>query len=205
MTTKTLKTKAKRILALFLTLLTVLVLFPSEFAFAEIDTSIFDGGSGTADDPWQIKTLEQLKKFSDSTNGVVDGVVNKTTGETYEGKSIKLTADIDLGSIACWTPIGRWQDFKGTFDGNNHEIKNLSISGSVSSIYDSYLGFFGRVYGKITNLSVSGNISNGTAQCGGIAAYLRQGTIENCYSNIALSAGTEATGGIAVMPSKALR
>lgn len=197
MATRILKPSAKRILTLFLILLTVLVLYPTDFAFAEIDISIFDGGSGTADDPWQIRTLEQLKNFCDSTNGTVDRITGKRTGnESYEGKSIKLTADIDLGSIQKWTPIARWSDFKGTFDGNGHKITNLSVSGAVDSIYDAYLGFFGRVYGKITNLSVSGSVSYGTDECGGIAAELLGGTIENCYSNIAVNAGQEGTGGI---------
>lgn len=190
---KTIKPKAKRISALFLALFTVLMLFPADIAFAEIDTSIFDGGSGTADDPWQIRTLEQLENFRDSTNGTVDRITAERTGnESYEGKSIKLTADIDLSGITYWTPICRWSDFKGVFDGNGHEIKNLSISGYS----DAYPSLFARVHGKITNLKVSGSIDWGYSYSGGIAAYLLGGTIENCYSNVIVGAVSDNSGGI---------
>lgn len=72
----------------------------------------------------------------------------------------KLTADIDCSSITDWTPIGNgsmssWSAtaltftdpeklFVGTFDGQNHSIKNLAMNFSSSGSYDAY-GFFGGI------------------------------------------------------------
>lgn len=61
-----------------------------------------------------ITTAEQLKEFAAKVNA----------GNTFEGKTVTLGADIDLDNGA-WTPIGtNSTPFKGTFDGNNHTISN---------------------------------------------------------------------------------
>ena len=72
-----------------------------------------------------ISTKEELENFSTSVNG----------GTTYSGVTVSLTNDIDLGS-SKFTPIGTFSStstnlpFRGTFDGNNHTIKNLKVSES---------------------------------------------------------------------------
>jgi hypothetical protein len=74
----------------------------------------FDGGTGTASDPYQIATLPQLRYLASLINA-------KNTN--YNTKYYKQTADISLGDgIAEWVPIGvsrNGGDFQGTFDGNN--------------------------------------------------------------------------------------
>ncbi len=81
-----------------------------------VDTSIFEGGSGTAEDPYRISTKEQLVAFAKSLD----------TEILYDGKYVSLTEDIDISDIANWEPIGGSQfAFNGTFDGNGHTIKGL--------------------------------------------------------------------------------
>ncbi|MCD8162031.1 MAG: hypothetical protein LUE09_00900 [Synergistaceae bacterium] len=47
---------------------------------------------------------------------------------SYEGKVVKLTADIDLANEP-WTPVGsNSSSFKGTFDGEGYYIKNIYIN-----------------------------------------------------------------------------
>lgn len=58
----------------------------------------FAGGSGTAEDPWQIETAEQLAKLAVDVNS---GIVDKTHAKEY----FVLTADLDL-SAHRWIPIG---------------------------------------------------------------------------------------------------
>lgn len=54
-----------------------------------------------------------------------------------------MGADIDLDNGA-WTPIGtNSTPFKGTFDGNNHTISNLTVTSS-----GSYVGLFGYIGGN---------------------------------------------------------
>ena len=64
----------------------------------------------------------------------------------FEGKTIKLGADIDLNN-AEWTPIGSaYKDhgFMGNFDGNGYSIKNLKMT-KIAADSDGYVygGLFG--------------------------------------------------------------
>lgn len=116
-------------------------------------------------------------------------------GNTYSGKTVKLMADLDLGS--GWVPIGIVDDvsetFQGTFDGQGYTIEFDAAAPS------SVLGLFGYLHsdGIVQHLKVEGNITNtstSTSSTGGIAAYNR-GTISEC-ANLAHIIGTTA-GGIA--------
>jgi hypothetical protein len=77
----------------------------------------------------EISNLEELKNFRDEVNN----------GETFRGKIVKLTNNIDLANEE-WTPIGknRYNSFKGTFDGQNYIIKNLT---SIKN-QKEHIGFF---------------------------------------------------------------
>ena len=62
------------------------------------------------------------------------------TGEnTFKGQTLVMTEDVDLASIADWTPLSYENFFEGTFDGNNKTISNLTIAQEDNY----YLGFFG--------------------------------------------------------------
>ena len=72
----------------------------------------------------------------------------------FEGKTIKLGADIDLNN-AEWTPIGSaYMDhgFMGNFDGNGKTIKNLTIT-NINPDADGYVyaGLFGVTEGAENN------------------------------------------------------
>ena len=130
-------------------------------------------GSGTENDPYQISTAEGLKWFRDKVNNA------KTPDETKI--CAVLTADIDLNNEE-WTPIGPSESsaYTGTFDGQGHTVRNLSITGDVKRA-----GLFGCVIGgAIRKLTVAGSVSCTVDQgwCGGIAGYAERETIENCAS-----------------------
>ena len=130
-------------------------------------------GSGTENDPYQISTAEGLKWFRDKVNNA------KTPDETKI--CAVLTADIDLNNEE-WTPIGPSESsaYTGTFDGQGHTVRNLSITGDVKRA-----GLFGCVIGgAIRKLTVAGSVSCTVDQgwCGGIAGYAMDETIENCAS-----------------------
>jgi hypothetical protein len=83
---------------------------------------------------------------------------------------------------AVWTPIGPSESsaYTGTFDGQGHTVRNLSITGDVKRA-----GLFGCVIGgAIRKLTVAGSVSCTVDQgwCGGIAGYAERETIENCAS-----------------------
>ena len=80
----------------------------------------------------------ELGMFRDWVNGT-----NEKTATDFEGKTIKLTADIDLNN-AAWTPIGTSTNpFKGVFDGNGKTISNYSIT----AMDDNGSGLFGVIDG----------------------------------------------------------
>ena len=73
-------------------------------------------------------------------------------GDTFEGKTVVLAADIDLKN-ENWTPIGYWETFNGTFDGQNHTISNLKHHGTEE---DCYVGLFGYTENAtIKNLTIN--------------------------------------------------
>ena len=130
-------------------------------------------GSGTESDPYQIGTADQLKLFRDIVNGAGGQTQNR-------GAYAVLTADIDLNNEP-WTPIGPDRDsaYTGTFDGQGHTVKNLSVTVNVQP---GRAGLFGCVKdGTIRKLTVAGSVSCTANQgwCGGIAGYAMDETIEN--------------------------
>lgn len=127
----------------------------------------------------------------------------------FEGYTIKLANDISItqpegapDGWATWTPIGTSaKPFLGTFDGNNHVVSNLTVSGVESA------GLFGCVgkhtnnedkKGEIINLGVDGANVTGTTYAGVIAGQL-YGTMEKCWSSGSVKVpgtGAEAGGGL---------
>lgn len=100
-------------------------------------------GDGTSGDPYRIATLENLIWVREQTNN--------GEGGWSEGTYFLQTADIDLISIDDWEPIGIGhpgvsaapsQSFQGSYDGDNHTIRNLKITDN-----DPYRGLFGYVWG----------------------------------------------------------
>ncbi len=146
-----------------------------------------NGGSGTADSPNEIATLEQLEAFRDYINAGATG---------GEGEYFKLTASIDMsakysvGSGTSWTPIGTSDKapFNSTFDGGGFEISGLYINTE-----DAYQGLFGYSTGTIKNLTVSGSITGGI-DTGGIVGYNAGGRVENCCNTNAVNGGSSVSG-----------
>lgn len=155
----------------------------------EITMSLKPAGSGMKDDPYLIADASQLRWFA--------AQVNDNSKSTI---CAQLTDDIDLESKE-WTPIGKSTSYayKGTFDGNSREIKNLYVTGTTSNHY----GLFGVLGagGTIRNLTVSGRVAitgigSNSYGIGGIVGQLGgAGTIENC-TNKATVSGNFNTAGI---------
>lgn len=96
------------------------------------------GGVSLADDH-RIHSANELIKFA---NGVNNGM-------SYAGVTVLLDSDIDFGSSLSqlFRPIGSFPNnsFKGTFDGQGHAIKNLSVNASLLQ----FVGLFGYTEGAI--------------------------------------------------------
>lgn len=160
----------KKIISLFTTLCIV-------FGVLGIFTVFADGTPADL----EIGTLAQLEAFRDDVN----------SGNTYEGKTVKLTADIDMSEKygegkESWIPIGdndyyNRKKFSGNFDGNGHKISNLYFYNDNENSGISGVGLFAFNSGIIKNLAVDGSITQlHYSLAGGITAE-SDGVIENCY------------------------
>lgn len=132
----------------------------AEFVAESDAAPAFDGGTGTEDDPYQIRTTGQLLLMAQRIN---------TQDEAYVKASYVLTADIDL-SDSVWEPAGTGRGneslnmpekncFRGNFDGGNHRITGLQVS--VTSTDDAAVaGLFGIVRGaRIRNLVLEATVA----------------------------------------------
>ena len=171
------------------------------------DKGYTDDGQGN----YTVTSAEGLKAVADIANNGNLGI------------NITLTENINLTDMD-WTPIGIYDNrYTGTFDGGNHTITGLTVTGS-----DEYAGLFGyigsdgkvmnvtlenvkiesnrdlssvggvagRSYGgKIENCSVSGSVS-GSGIAGGVVGYQSGGFLTGCSSSATVNAGGVA-GGVA--------
>jgi len=160
----------------------------------------YSGGSGTADDPYQIATAADLIALGE-------------TPDDYD-KHFILTADIDLDPNL---PGGRVFDraviapdmndieygfqgtrFTGVFDGDNRTISHLTITGA------SYLGLFGRLgeldrppdrRGEVANVGiVDATIAGRVRWIGALVGGNDGGTVVGCYSSGTVRGGDHAGG-----------
>ena len=166
-------------------------------AFASDPTAWYGNGSATQ---YYIGTAEELAYLSaivGGANGITD---------TFVGKTITLTADIDLAGIDSelykyqmkklsgyswivtpydgkgWIPIGpnaAWP-FRGTFDGTGYVIKNLHIN-RTDGINQGLFGQLGFAYaGSVKNLGLIDVDVTGNNYVGGMIGRA-PGNIENCF------------------------
>ena len=104
----------------------------NNLVFIEVKEETPLTGSGTIEDPYLIYTKEDMKKAS----------LNPSL-------NYKLMADIDYTNENFYE-LGSYQNvFKGTFDGNNHTISNITTKGS------SYSGFIGYNTGTVKNVNLN--------------------------------------------------
>ena len=133
-------------------------------------------GLTSAQDVVEISTVNQLKEFRNAVN----------SGNTYAGKTVKLTADLDL-SGENWKPIGNvaaypGQAFQGVFDGNGKTISNLTSNDETANW--SCAGLFGSISnGTIKDLTLTNVNIQSYHYAAGIVAYKGDNTnvlIQNC-------------------------
>ena len=105
--------------------------------------------------------------------------------EYFEGKTILLMNDIDL-SGSYWTPVGNVTayptvTFKGTFDGQNHIISNLTASDNATGY--AAAGLFGSILGTVKNVTLKDVNIRSTHYAGAVVGYssMHGAIIDNCH------------------------
>ena len=120
---------------------------------------------------YSINNIEGLKWLATTTKD----------GNNFAGKTVQLTTDIDLNNEE-WSPIG---SFNGVFDGQNHTIKNLVVTG-----YNSTVGLFSSTYGEVKNLTVENAKVSGRLNVGVVAG----NPYTSKYTNITVKGHVEVNG-----------
>ena len=123
----------------------------------------YSGGTGTAEDPYQIGTAEDMQAIGTDPNNW--------------DKHFVLIADIDLGQFdgkdgrEKFNVIGTDYDhpFTGVFDGNGHMISNLTCH---------LFYFIDGLNAEVRNLGLIAPVAFG----GALTVRLRTGVVSNCYA-----------------------
>ena len=152
-----------------------------------VSTQALDQGDGTAANPYQIATADDLKAFRNKVNG------GATTACAI------LTADITLDESETWTPIGSSRNkYNGTFDGQGHTISGLNVNEAGSN----EAGLFGDTAWSntspvIKNLTIAdSSFVTARGYAGGVAGW-GGGVFENCHTEASVTVqGNKCAGGI---------
>lgn len=181
--------------------------------YTEINAS-FEGGDGTASDPYRIASARHIQNMS--------SVLKDGTAVYFE-----LAADIDMAGID-WVPLNFADPYTKIvyLDGKGHTISNFYSS------HQSYPSFFGVLYGECRNIRFvnarieanSSSSSNGIlggyigttgkpglvensyiqgsinvvngAPDGGIGGQINTGTVRNCYVDVTVETSDQHYGDI---------
>ena len=151
----------------------------SKYKWNGIDYSPSLTGKGTETNPYLINSPSDMAFFAKDVK----------EGNNYLNKFVKLNCDLNM-SNPNFTGIGDGDfvtnedktteyvlnEFKGTFDGDNHNVEVC--------IYKMYVsGLFNASSGTIKNVSTSGIVYTQNRVAGGIVGYLNGGKVENVTNN----------------------
>ena len=162
-------------------------------------------GDGTAANPYQIRTAEELYWFAQHVNAgrydacamLVDEI---TVNKRVLTESGELVSDAD--SLHRWTAICNVSgSYTGTFNGNGHTISGLYCVGT----YAEYIGLFGRVGngGVVKDVIIEDSYVEGVNSAGGVCNQ-NSGEMNKCsFSGIVKTSATGApsVGGVCAVNS----
>jgi hypothetical protein len=158
----------------------------------------YSGGTGEPDAPYQIANVNDLLQLAATVTDYTEHFI--------------LTADIDLDPDLPGgqtftsaviapdnSPLGGFQGtpFKGTFDGNDHVLSNLTIAAPAGE----YIGLFGAILqGQIENLRLENVKITGCNYVGGLAGHISKSSISNCrVTGTAVGNRSLCLGGLAAL------
>ena len=177
----------------------------SSYAAWNGDATAWTQGDGSEQNPFLIENEAQLSHLQQTV----------TTGETYQGKFFRLTADLDMGGKQM-PSIGHYHDyttqenpelvreskvFRGTFDGDFHTIDNLTIVSNNAEATLGGVGLFAISYPEthICNLTLGQGVTVEGSEfdnVGGFIGYSSGGKVENCRFMGLVNGGSMNAGGI---------
>jgi hypothetical protein len=158
------------------------VIFCAFFTFVAMACAgTYSGGMGTAAEPYQIQTPEQLNAIG--------------ANPSDWGKCFKLMADIDMSAYTGtqYNIIGNWTTpFTGTLDGDRHILSNLTITRPS----EDGVGLFGYLGsgGQVENLGLEQVNITGQYLVGGLVGENVHGALTACFATGAVNGGSYVGG-----------
>jgi hypothetical protein len=155
-----------------------------------VNTAAALDGSGTQEDPWRIKSLDDFNDFAVDANYWDDHTRLETdvnlAGQTYT----KAVIAPDVSSLNHY----QGTVYTGIFDGNEHKIINLTIDDGGAG--NDFIGLFGNLGedGEVRNLGIEGGSISGNEIVGGLVG-INSYSVSNCYSTASVS-GEDIVGGL---------
>ncbi len=156
------------------------------------DTVESDSFSTTYDEAANYYDTDQYGNVTiNSTEGLIAFAARVNGGDNFNGKTVKLTNNINLAGIT-WTPIGTANaKFDGVFDGQGYTISNLTVNNAA------YAGLFGRTWtaASIENVKLDGVVINTNHFAGAVVGHT-YGDVKNCtVTNATITCLPELVGG----------
>ncbi len=145
-----------------------------------VNTTLALDGSGTEQDPWRIKSLEDFNDFAADPN--------------YWAGFTRLETDVNLAGITYTTAVialdtdntnytFEGTSFSGIFDGAGHRVNNLTIDDG--GVGNDYLGLFGYTEnGQIENLVLENVViitGDNSHRVGGLVGNNDTTAVTNCH------------------------
>lgn len=129
-------------------------------------------GSGTQNDPYIISSVEDWNALS---------VFASSARQTFEGSFLKVKADIDFTNSEFKPLFGDGvTNFAGTLDGDGHTVKGIKYT--TTATYQAAIGTI-TAEATVKNLTLSGEITSAQQYTGGFAAKV-YGKVENCVNAV---------------------
>jgi len=142
--------------------------------------STFSSGTGKPDDPYLISTADDLNSIGNNPR--------------LMAAHFKLIADIDLAGVDFFIIGGKWNPFRGTFEGGGHTVSNFKYNSEDTNS----TGLFGSVAdGKISGVGLIDPVVvvAGGHYHGALMGF-NEGILTDCYVESVNISGDDYVGGL---------
>ncbi len=168
------------------------------------DYAWYTESDGSASDPYEISTPDDFAGFINLVNGTadVDGDGNASDQDSFAGKTVVLTGDINFRDQTIIPAGGQnGASFDGTFDGQGHTVDNFELQPNGSAVNVGLIGAAGAnsliqnvTIGSVATLTIEYTADQSTQRIENVGMLVgySEGSIANCTS-LAYSGGAKMT------------
>ncbi|WP_143961268.1 GLUG motif-containing protein [Litoribacter populi] len=135
-------------------------------------------GNGTLGDPFRIENLEHLHWMA---------ITPSSWDKHFEqGNDIDATNTENWNNGEGWIPVGWEVPFTGSYNGNGHAIKNLSLA---RNSFHNHIGLFAHIQGgslknlQLESVKMEGSSDDSQFFMGSLVGFANSASIQNCSAS----------------------